>query len=363
MHSITALPDLSGRRVVVPGGTGAVGEGVVRSYLAAGADVLVPTRTRERAEEFRRVLGDAATDRLHLLVHDYTTFVGAQQLAEEMERRLGGVDDVVAPIGGWWAGKQLWEIDESDWQSAFVGLAAAHVAVLRAFLPRLNADGAFTLIVGESALTPVTGSSLVSMEQAALLMMRQVLQAEVAGRQRVFALVLGPVRTRLTGSGDQDRVSADQVGAVAVAASAAAAVGGREIRLRSRAEADQALALLQSGQPVGTGTVVAVSTMEARNGRREDLVEVLTELATQIRAEPGCLHYSVHRARGDADGPLLVVQAFASIEAFRQHSASIAAQIPRIAALLATPPVPPTLFEPVPQSAPTEGVVEHWFVA
>ncbi|MGW6483963.1 SDR family oxidoreductase [Streptomyces sp. NPDC055059] len=355
MHRSNALPDLSGRRVAVPGGTGAVGEGVVRSYLAAGADVVVPTRTQERAEEFRRVLGDAATDRLHLVVHDYTTFAGAEQLAEEMERRLGGVDDVVAPIGGWWAGKRLWEIDESDWQNAFVGLAAAHVAVLRAFLPRLKARGAYTLIVGASAFTPVPGSSLVSMEQAALLMMRQVAQAEAAGQQRVFALVLGPVRTRLADSGDPDWVSADQVGAVAVAASAAASVGGSEIRLRSRSEADEALAVLQGDQPIGTGAVVAVSTMEPRNGRREDLLEVLAELAPQIRAEPGCLHYSVHSTRGDAGGPLLVIQRFASIEAFTEHSASVAGQIPRIAALLAAPPVPPTLFEPVPQPALAEG--------
>jgi NAD(P)-dependent dehydrogenase (short-subunit alcohol dehydrogenase family) len=238
------LPDLSGRRVLVPGGTGAVGEGVVRGYLAAGADVVVPTRTQDRAEAFRLVLGDAATDRLHLVVHDYTTFAGAEQLADEMERRLGGIDDVVAPIGGFWAGKRVWEIDEADWQSAFVGLATAHVAVLRACLPRLNARGAYSLIVGASAFTPVPGSGLVSMEQAALLMMQQVLTAELGGKQRVFALVLGPVRTRLVESADPDWVTADQVGAVAVAASAASEVGGREIRIRSKAEADEALALL-----------------------------------------------------------------------------------------------------------------------
>lgn len=361
MHSTSALPDLSGRRAVIPGGTGAVGEGIVRSYLTAGAVVLVPTRTQERAEEFRRVLGDAANDRLHLVVHDYTTFAGAEQLADEMERRLGGVDDVVTPIGGWWAGKRLQEIDEGDWQTAFVGLATAHMAVLRAFLPRLSTNGAYTLIIGESAVTPIPGSGLVSMEQSALLMMRQVLQAEAAGRQRAFALVLGPVSTRVDSS-DPGRVSADQVGALAVAASAATAVDGREIRLRSRAEADQALALLLSTQPaapvepVGAGTVVAVSTMKAENGRREDLVRLLAELAPQIRAEPGCLHYSVQRARGDADGPLLIIQAFASIEAFKRHSASVAGQIPRIAALLATPPVPPALFEPFPHSAATKGL-------
>ena len=238
--------DLSGRRVLVPGGTGAVGEGVVRGYLAAGADVVVPTRTEKRAEEFRRVLGEAATDRLHLVVHDYTTFTGAEQLADEMERRLGGIDDVVAPIGGWWAGKQLWEIDEADWQNAFVGLATAHMAVLRACLPRMKAHGAYTLIVGASAFTPIPGSGLVSMEQAALLMMRQVLDAELARRQRVFALILGPVRTRLVDSGDPDQLTAEQIGAVAVAASAAPATPGREIRLLSHSQAAEALTLLQA---------------------------------------------------------------------------------------------------------------------
>lgn len=169
---LSDLPDLSGRRVLVPGGTGAVGEGVVRAYLGAGADVVVPTRTEQRSQEFRRVLGEAATEHLHLVVHEYTTFPGAEQLADQMQERLGGIDDVVAPIGGWWAGKRLWEIDEADWQSAFVTLATAHMAVLRASLPRMGASGAHgvvTVIVGTSAATPVPGSGLVSMEQAAVL--------------------------------------------------------------------------------------------------------------------------------------------------------------------------------------------------
>jgi hypothetical protein len=38
----------------------------------------------------------------------------------------------------------LGEIDESDWQSAFVGLAATHMAVLHACLPRMNGEGAYT---------------------------------------------------------------------------------------------------------------------------------------------------------------------------------------------------------------------------
>ena len=115
---------------------------------------------------------------------------------------------------------------------------------------------------------------------------------------------------------------------------------------------------LPADEPGTSGTVVAVSTMQSKDGRREDLLAVLTELAPQIRAEPGCLQYSVHRARNDADGPLLIIQQFASTEAFRRHSASMADQIPRIGALLATPPVPPALFEPVPRSVLTEDLTE-----
>lgn len=340
MSSGFSGPDLTGRRVLVPGGTGGVGEGVVRRYLAAGADVVVPTRTRQRAAGFREVLGDAAGDRLHLVVHDYTTFAGAEALAAEMERRLGGIDDVVAPIGGFWSGRRLWEIDDTDWQSAFVALATAHVAVLRACLPRLGAGGAYSLVVGESAVRPVPGSGLVSMEQAALLMMQRVLAAEAGAEKRVFALVLGPVRTRAVEDGDPSWVTADQVGEVAVAVSASAA-DGRAISLRDQGELTTTLAELR-----GASTVVTMSTMRPKPGRGDDLAALLGELAPGIRAEPGCLRYSVHRAEGDADGSLLVLMEFVSAEAFRDHSARIAGQVPRIAELLAGPPAPPGLFGP-----------------
>ena len=105
------------------------------------------------------------------MVHDYTTFAGAADPAGHMVDRLGGIDDVVALIRGWWAGKSLTGIDARDWQDAFVGLAMTHVAVLRAALPYLGAHGAYTVIVGASAFTQVPGSGLVSMEQAALLTM------------------------------------------------------------------------------------------------------------------------------------------------------------------------------------------------
>jgi NAD(P)-dependent dehydrogenase (short-subunit alcohol dehydrogenase family) len=238
---VSSNPILTGHRVIVPGGTGGVGEGIVRQYLAAGAEVVVPTRTPERAAEFRARLGPDGPGHPHLVVHDYTTFAGAEDLAVQTSQRLGGIDDVVAPIGGFWAGRRLWEVTEADWQGAFVQLATAHLAVLRACLPRLTPGGAYLVVVGGSAFTPVPGSGLVSMEQAAVAMMQQVAAAELDGRQRVFGLVLGPVHTRATADPDPDWVTADQVGAVAVAASAAPARPGQQLQLLSRSAAAQAL--------------------------------------------------------------------------------------------------------------------------
>jgi 3-oxoacyl-[acyl-carrier protein] reductase len=239
-------PDLSGRRVLIPGGTGAVGEGIVRRYLAAGAEVVVPTRSTRRSDEFRDLLGTTVSERLHLVVHDYTTFAGAEDLAVQTTRFLGGVDDVVAPIGGWWSGGRLWEIDEQDWTDAFVGLSTAHMAVLRACLPRMSGLGAYSIVVGDSSSYPVPGSGLVSMEQAALLMMQRVASAEAEGAKRVFALVLGPVRTRAV-DGDPSWVSTDQVGAAAVALSASDRSGGI-VSLHDAAEVARIVALPAAGK-------------------------------------------------------------------------------------------------------------------
>lgn len=236
------FPNLSTHRVLVPGGTGAIGEGVVRAFLDAGAEVIVPTRSEERAQEFRDVLGEAADEHLHLVVHDYSTFTGAQALIDQVVHYRGALDSVVAPIGGWWQGRMLAEITEEDWRSAFTDLASTHMAVLRAALPHLSEHGAYTLVVGDSSTWPVPGSGLVSMEQAALLMMQRVAAVESGTTRRVFSLILGQVQTR-TGEGGIDAID---VGRVAAAISAGTAPSA-SIGLHTHDEAQTALLALKTG--------------------------------------------------------------------------------------------------------------------
>ena len=100
--------------------------------------------------------------------------------------------------------------------------------------------------------------------------------------------------------------------------------------------------------------VVASSIFTPKKGQRAALLALLSELANaMIYSEAGCTHYSVHRALAeDEDGPLLVIQAYVSLAAFREHGARIKAEIPRIAALLEGAPSPPVLFEQVSLGGP-----------
>jgi quinol monooxygenase YgiN len=96
--------------------------------------------------------------------------------------------------------------------------------------------------------------------------------------------------------------------------------------------------------------VVFVTTLEPKDGRRDELVGLLAELAKHIRGEPGFMQYSVYRPLGGDSGSLLVIQMYASVEAYQEHNSWVRGQIPRISELLAAPPAPLALFalfEPV----------------
>jgi NAD(P)-dependent dehydrogenase (short-subunit alcohol dehydrogenase family) len=221
-----------GKVVVVPGGTGNVGEGIVRAFLAAGATVVVPSRSAVRLEELKTLVDDEnLPGRMVGVEAAYDTFAAATELAETVVRDHGRIDHVVASIGGWWQGKTLWQTAEDDWQQNFVDVGTTHLAVARAFVPRLEDDGSYTLIAGFSGRKPYAGAGIVSMIGAGLLMMREVLSAELRGQRRVNDLVLGPIVNRSRPDGDPSWLTADQVGQAAVHVAEHPEIADRSITL------------------------------------------------------------------------------------------------------------------------------------
>lgn len=92
---------------------------------------------------------------------------------------------------------------------------------------------------------------------------------------------------------------------------------------------------------------IIVNELRPKSGQRDKVVELLREFAVSMHAEPGCVHYSVHEPVEGEDGPLQVIQAYTSIEAFQEHVAWMGPNVPRLAALLEGQAHPPALLRQV----------------
>ena len=208
--------DLIDATIVVIGGTGNVGEGVVRSFLKAGANVIVPSRTENRLSQLKGQIEDALRPKLFGVTDDTSSFEGMRAVAQQIARSNGSVDHVVASLGGWWQGKPVWDVSESEFQQDFAQNIGLHFGAARAFAPVMSQGGSYTFIAGLSAIMPMPGVSLVGMYGGAQLMLARSLQADLDDAARVNTLVLGVVMSRNRRAGRPEWISADDAGDAAV---------------------------------------------------------------------------------------------------------------------------------------------------
>lgn len=105
--------------------------------------------------------------------------------------------------------------------------------------------------------------------------------------------------------------------------------------------------------------VVLIAKFVAKEGRLAELLDVFGVLAPRIQAEePGCLRYAVHTVAGEETGTVVMVEAFASADAYAEHRASATmAEFGPVLAALVDRPVEVTALEPVALGASAKGRV------
>jgi NAD(P)-dependent dehydrogenase (short-subunit alcohol dehydrogenase family) len=117
--------DLSGKRILVTGGTKGVGSAVVKLLLEEGAQVLTSAR---------QATGD--TPQAVFFAADLTTAQGCEALAAAVRERLGGVDIIVHVLGGSTApGGGFAALGEDEWQNELSLNLLPAVRLDRALLP------------------------------------------------------------------------------------------------------------------------------------------------------------------------------------------------------------------------------------
>ncbi|HEX6444430.1 MAG TPA: SDR family oxidoreductase [Streptosporangiales bacterium] len=177
---------LDGRRVLVMGGGSGIGEATAARFAAAGAEVVITGRTREKLAAAAERIGGKVTARQV----DATSADDLRALfADE-----GSYDHLVLAVSSSLGAGPVATLDLDELRAAFDGKYWAHLRTLQAALPRLRRDGSVTFIGAASAQAAMPGTAGLAAINGALEAMVPPLAAELAPL-RVNAVSPGVIDT------------------------------------------------------------------------------------------------------------------------------------------------------------------------
>ena len=143
----TTMFDVTGKRVVITGGTRGIGRMIAAGYAAAGAHVVISSRNAQasaQAEDELRTVGDVTA-----LVGDVSSPANARALAAAATDALGVVDVLINNAGVTW-GAPLDSFPESGWDKVMhtnvEGLFHFTTATLPALRAAVQASGDASII-------------------------------------------------------------------------------------------------------------------------------------------------------------------------------------------------------------------------
>jgi NAD(P)-dependent dehydrogenase (short-subunit alcohol dehydrogenase family) len=182
---------LTGKRVVVTGGTSGIGEATSRRFLAEGARVAaLAVGEEEVATAAERIPGLEA---LRCDVADATAVAAAFARVDEL---LGGIDVLVANAGIS-IRKPFLEIDPADWQRVLdVNLTGVFNCAQQAARRMRSADGGVILMTASTnGLTAHANYADYNASKAGVILLARTMARELAPSIRVNAVCPGYVLT------------------------------------------------------------------------------------------------------------------------------------------------------------------------
>jgi len=173
---------LTGRTVLVAGGSGNVGRYLVSGLLQEGARVVVPSRSAEKLERVRQNHGDAPDGRLLLAHGDVTDPDEGPDLLNSVLGQMR-LDGAIASLGRFVAAPSVLKASMRDMAVAIDGYLMAHFGAARTIIPFLDPrGGSYTMINGPLAFELWSQqSSLISIATAGQAMLARALMREAEG--------------------------------------------------------------------------------------------------------------------------------------------------------------------------------------
>ena len=146
---------ITGRTVLVTGGTKGIGKGIAGVFARAGANVVVNGRSAEAGEVAVRELSGQGGE-VAYVGGDVRTAGDCEGLAEETAARFGGID-VLCANAGVFPDVKLADLTEDDIDSIFATNVKGCMLTVKACLPYLERSGHGRVILTSSITGPITG--------------------------------------------------------------------------------------------------------------------------------------------------------------------------------------------------------------
>ena len=146
---------ITGRTVLVTGGTKGIGKGIAGVFARAGANVVVNGRGAEAGKAAVRELSGQGGE-VAYVGGDVRTAGDCEGLAEETAARFGGID-VLCANAGVFPDVKLADLTEDDIDSIFATNVKGCMLTVKACLPYLERSGHGRVILTSSITGPITG--------------------------------------------------------------------------------------------------------------------------------------------------------------------------------------------------------------
>lgn len=143
---------LTGRTVLVTGGTKGIGKGIARVFVRAGANVVVVGRGAEAGEAAAEELGSRAA----FVAADVGVAADCERMAAETVERFGGID-VLCANAGVFPDAKLEDMTEADIDAIFATNVKGTMLSVKACMGALESSGHGRVVLTSSITGPITG--------------------------------------------------------------------------------------------------------------------------------------------------------------------------------------------------------------
>jgi NAD(P)-dependent dehydrogenase (short-subunit alcohol dehydrogenase family) len=166
---------------LVTGGTGGLGRAVTLAFLHEGASVIATYIKKDEADALKDAVGPNVP--LELLPLDATDEAACRALVDGITARHGRLDILVNAIGGYAAGKPLWETEPRTYQLMLTLNLHADYNLARTVVPAMlrQKSGAIVNIASKAALDHAAGAAAYAASKAAALALFDCLAQDVKG--------------------------------------------------------------------------------------------------------------------------------------------------------------------------------------